>query len=147
MIETMQRFENQIFHRFVDHDSAAVFADVEFRRCDFKGCLVSITDNPNLRTTIRNVSLVECSENGGSIGTAIVENVIIEDLKTSGLFQTFGAVFNRVTLRGKFDRLMISNDRLPDSSRNPGYEYDYVKLFRAANAEYYRHVDWALDIS
>lgn len=42
---------------------------------------------------------------------------------------------------------MISNDVLPDSFVNPEYQYENVDAFREANAEYYRHVDWALDIS
>jgi hypothetical protein len=63
------------------------------------------------------------------------------------ILQTWGAVFKHVVLRGKIDRLMISNDVLPDLSLNPGYQEDVVYAFREANAEYYRNVDWALDIS
>ena len=43
--------------------------------------------------------------------------------------------------------MKIRNDILPDLSLNRPYQYQCVDLFRAANAEYYRHVDWALDIS
>jgi len=143
----MKIFQNQKFHRFMDYDSGAFFSNLEFRNCDFQGCLVGITKNPKLRTTIQSVSLLDCTENGGSIGNVIVEDVLIENLKAPGLFQTFGAVFKHVTLRGKFDRLMICNYELPDSSVNPAYEFERVDAFREANAEYYAHVDWALDIS
>jgi hypothetical protein len=144
---TVQVFQNQKFHRFVDYDSGTVFSDLEFRNCEFRGCLVGVTKNPELRTTIRNVSLINCSDNGSSIGNAIVEDVLVENFKAPGLFQTFGAVFKHVILRGSFDRLMICNYELPDSSVNPPYQYEIVDAFREANAEYYRNVDWALDIS
>lgn len=143
----MQIFQDQTFHRFVDDDSAALFSDIEFRRCHFKGCLVSITNKPNLRSTIRNVSVIDCTENGGSIGTAIVEDVLVQHLKAPGLFQTFGAVFNRVVLHGRFERLMITNDVLPSVLMDEEDRQREIDAFRLANAEYYRNVDWALDIS
>jgi hypothetical protein len=147
MIKNMRVFENQTFTFFRDRDSAALFSGVEFRRCQFEDCVVSITHDPILRSTIRNMSLIECIENGASIGNAIAEDVIIENLKAPGLFQTFGAAFKHVMLRGRIDRLMISNEVLPRSDVNLPYQYENVEAFREANAEYYRHVDWALDIS
>jgi len=147
MTNTTQVFENRTFEDFDDRDSAALFSDVEFRRCHFDGCLVSMTQKPNLRTTIRNVSLIDCTENGCSIGTAIVENAFIENLKAPGLFQTFGAVFNRVTLRGRIDRLMITNDVLPSVLMVEEDRQREIDTFRHANAKYYSHVEWALDIS
>jgi hypothetical protein len=147
MIETMQVFENQTFEDFDDRNSAALFSGIEFRRCHFDGCFISITHNPELRSTLRNVRLLDCMANGGSLGKAIVEDALIENLKTPGLFQIFGAVFKHVVLRGQLNRLMISNEPLPRSDVNPPYQYENVEAFRDANAEYYRHVDWALDIS
>ncbi|MEX2316722.1 MAG: hypothetical protein WD669_06195 [Pirellulales bacterium] len=140
-------FKDEKFHRFVDYDSGAVISDLTFRDCEFQGCLVGITKNPQRRTKIRNVSLINCSDNGSSIGNAIVEDVLVENFKAPGLFQTFGAVFKHVILRGRFDRLMICNYELPDSMVNPPYQYEIVDAFREANAEYYQNVDWALDIS
>lgn len=67
--------------------------------------------------------------------------------KTPGLFQTFGTVFKHVVLQGRFNDLMISNDTLPRGDLNPPYQYISVEQFRAANAEYYSDVNWALDIS
>jgi hypothetical protein len=143
----MQVFENQTFDDFDDRDSAAIFSDIEFHRCCFDGCLFSITRKPNLRTTVRNVSLIDCTLNGGSIGTAIVEDVLVDGLRIAGLFQTFGAVFKHVTLCGRIGNFMINSDVLPDLFVNREYQHEDVDLFREVNAEYYRHVDWALDIS
>lgn len=147
MIATMRVFENQTFHRFIDHESGAVFSDVEFRCCRFDNCSVSITHEPTRRSMVRNVRLVNCISNGAYVDRAIIEDVLIENLKSPGLFQIFGAVFKHVVLRGKIDRLMISNEVLPRSDVNPGYEYENVEAFREANAAYYHDVDWALDIS
>ena len=144
---TMQRFENQTFCDFDDRDSAAVFSDIEFYQCRFDGCLISITRNPNLRTTVRNVSLTNCALNGGSIGTAIIEDVVVNDLRISGLCQIFGAVFKHVTLCGRIGNFMANNDVLPDLFVNREYQHEDVELFREVNTAYYRHVDWAIDIS
>ena len=147
MIKTMRLFENQTFEDFDDRDSTAVFSDIEFRRCCFDGCAISITHDPKRRSTVRNVQLLNCISSGGVIDRAIIEDVLVENLKTPGLFQTFGTLFKHVVLRGKFDRLMISNNVLPRGDVNLPYQYENVKAFHAANAEYYANVDWALDIS
>lgn len=143
----MRVFENEKFDHFVDHNSAAAFADIEFHRCQFEFCSVSITHEPELRSTVSNVRLANCTVNGGTIDRAIIEDCLVENLKTPGLFQTFGTVFKHVVLRGKFERMMLNNNTLPRGDLNPPYDYESVEAFRAANAEYYRHVDWALDIS
>lgn len=41
-----------------------------------------------------------------SVRAAVVEDVLVHGLKTSGLFQTWAAVFRHVTLKGKIDRVM-----------------------------------------
>jgi hypothetical protein len=147
MISTMRVFENQTFKDFDDRDSAAVFSDLEFLRCHFDYCSISITHDPKRRSTVRNVRLLNCTAANPYIDRAIIEDALTENAKWPGLFQTFGTVFKHVILRGKFGRLMISNDVLPRSDVNPPFEYENVEAFREANAAYYRNVDWALDIS
>jgi hypothetical protein len=72
---------------------------------------------------------------------AVVEDVLVDGLKTSGLFQTWAAVFKHVTLRGKIDRSMFS------PFFHPGYpESQFQRVVAHANADYYAGVDWALDI-
>jgi hypothetical protein len=147
MISAMQVFGNETFKDFTDRDTAAVYSNIEFRRCHFDHCSLSITHDPERRSTIRNMRLLNCTADDPYVDRAIIEDSIIANLKWAGLFQTFGAVFKHVELRGRFDRLMISNDVLPRGDVNPPYQYENVELFRTANAQYYRHVDWALDIS
>lgn len=139
----MQIYRNKQFEHFTDRDSGAVLADAEFHNCYFQGCALSITDDPEKRCIIRNVKLVNCSQRGCSIDPAIVEDVLVDGFGTHGqAVQIWGAVFNRVVLRGNIDRLMISSvvDVMGDK---PHVQH----AFDEANAEYYRHVDWALDIS
>jgi len=138
----MTLHEKQDFF-FTDADSGAVFSDLKFRECYFEGCAISISRNPALRSTIRNVKFIDCSQRGCAVYPAIVEDVLVDGFDTHGQgVQVRGAVFNCVVLRGKIDRLMISSvvDVMGD-------EPEVQKAFDEANAEYYRHVEWALDIS
>ena len=137
----MRVVERQEFDSFYDHDSARLFSDIEFRRCTFVSCAISITGDPALRSTIRNVKLFNCETYGCQLDTAIVEDVTVDGLKTHGLRQTWGAVFKHVTLRGKIGRLMFS------PAVSPGVAtLRQQRAFDEANEQYYSTVDWALDI-
>jgi hypothetical protein len=139
----MTVFQDREFRTIYDQDSGAVFSDIAFHQCHFVSCALSITSDPALRSTVRNVTLLNCSQLGCSLRSAVVEDVVVDGLDTGGqLVQTFGAVFSRVVLRGKIGRLMISS--VVDLMGNePGVQ----KAFDEANAEYYKSVGWALDIS
>src|SRR5262249_769629 len=138
----MQVFTDQQFSGsdFDDRDSGALFCDLEFHRCRFRNCTLSITREPRLRTTVRNVRLFDCGASGlPSVNCAIVEDVLVDGFATSGLFQTWGAVFKHVVLRGKIDKVMMSSvvDIYDQQS-------EVQRAFDRANAEYYEKVDWAL---
>lgn len=140
--DSMQIFEKREFECFYDRNSGRIFSDLEFRKCHFVSCGISITEDPRLRSTVRNVKLVDCERHGCTLHTAIVENVLVDGLKTNGLFQTWGAVFKHVTLRGKLGRIMIS----PAVAAGTVTEKEQ-RAFDEANAAYYQSADWALDIS
>lgn len=135
-------YTNQVFSCFYDRSSGRVFEDLEFRRCRFESSSISITRNPKKRSTVRNAKMIQCEEIGCSLDTAIIEDVIIEGLKTSDLFQTWGAVYKHVVLRGNIGRIMIS-PLVATAMAKPKEQAAFDK----ANAEYYQNVDWALDIS
>src|SRR5713226_8480986 len=135
-------FENQTFERFYDQDSSKTFADLEFRKCRFSNCAISIIRNPALRSTVRNVKLIDCEMLVAcALQAAIVEDVLVDGLKTPHPVHTWGAVFKHVTLRGKIGRVMTS-PRVLISRDEP----DVERAFAEANAAYYATVDWALDI-
>jgi len=80
-----------------------------------------------------------CAETGCGLNAAIVEDVVVDGLKTSDLLQTWAVVFKHVTLKGKIDRLMFSDFLHPGFPR-------LQELIAPANSNYYARVDWALDI-
>ena len=138
----MRVFEKQEFHSFYDRDSGRIFEDLEFRKCYFEGSAISVTLDPRLRSTVRNVRLIQCARRGCSIWPAVVEDVLVDGLKTNGLLQTWGAVFKHVTLRGRIDRVMFSSAVAPGQATQ-----QQQRAFDEANAAYYASVGWALDIS
>lgn len=137
-------YEGQYFERVFLDAPCQEYSDIEFRRCSFRFCVFSNCDDPRYRSVIRRVSLRNCEfiEPPG-IDSAIVEDAMIENLKTRGLLQTWALAFKHVTLRGRIGRVMITNATAPISSTTPAQRH----AWELANAEYYKTVDWALDIS
>lgn len=138
----MKRFERQEFVQFYDDSSSSVFEDLEFVRCSFQSSAISIALDPYLRSTVRNVRLISCEQRGCSLWPAVIEDVLVENLKTNGVFQTWGAVFKHVVLRGKIGKIMISPFVAP-SQATPIQQ----RKFDEANSLYYADIDWAIDIT
>lgn len=138
----MRLKEKESFEGLFDQDSSARFEDMEFRRCRFVRSALSITMTPRLRSSVKNVRLINCEQKGCTIWSAVVEDTLVENLKTNGLLQCWGAVFGRTFLRGKIDRLMIS-----PAIKGGLASADVQLAFDEANADYYSRVEWALDIS
>lgn len=138
----MRKFEGQEFVQWFDRDTGAVYSDLEFDKCRFESCGISITRDPALRATVRNVHLRRCEQRGSTLRGAIIENVLIDGFKTGGLFQTWGAVFRHVKLQGKIGRIMISPLVAPGNVAP-----EEQRAFDEVNERYYADVDWALDIS
>src|SRR5262245_24390746 len=103
----MRVFEDQTIQCFYDR-GGGVYADIEFKRCAFESCGISIAKHPFDRSTVRRVVIRDCEVRGCPINTAVVEDAEIENLKTDGLLQTLGAVFKHVVLKGTIGRIMTS---------------------------------------
>ncbi|MCB9841314.1 MAG: hypothetical protein H6809_06675 [Phycisphaeraceae bacterium] len=142
----MRRFADCAFEgrRF---DGAGVAAcDVECRGCTFQGCSI-LAESPESRSVCRNVRLIGCDQRGCGIHGTVFEDVLVEDFNTHGqLVLVFGAVFNRVTLRGRIGRLKIDTDCFVSSMLSARERHRRTSEFRSANAAYYGGVEWALDI-
>src|SRR5437870_3389007 len=106
-------FKSEEVSCFYDQNTGNVFSDMEFDHCRFDSCAISMTLAPQLRTTVRKVKLLRCEQRGCSIYPAILEEIVVEGLRTHGLFQTWGAVFKHVTLKGKIGRVMFSSAIAP----------------------------------
>lgn len=135
-------FEKQEFKAFYDRDSGRTFSDLEFRSCSFLDSRISITRDPKLRSIVRHVRLIDCEQRGCALSAALIEDVLVDGLRTNGLLQTWGAAFKHVTLRGRIGRVMMS----PAVATGTATQ-SQQRAFDEANAAYYATVDWALDIS
>lgn len=133
-------FKNQEFRSWYDNGNQ-VFSGLAFERCRFTSCRLSLARDPRQRSTVRGCTVSGCETRGCAIGAAVVEDVSVQDLKTNGLLQAWGAVFKHVVFRGKIDRVMFS----PAVSAGRA-EPEEQRAFDVANAAYYSSTDWALDI-
>jgi hypothetical protein len=101
---------------------------------------MSTTSQPELRSTIKNCELVRCTVyQNSTIGTAIVEDSLIDGLTTHGLLFINGAAFKHVTIRGRIGRLDLGGTSFLEDGKRA--------RFAEANARFYDSVDWALDLT
>ena len=114
-----------------------------FDGCVFHSCYLGMQGLAE-RPILRNIRLQGCQllgRGGCTLKGAIVEDVLVEDLKTDGLVQTWATVFKHVTLKGKIGELMFSSLFHPGEPTSK-----FQRAIEKANADYYATVDWALDI-
>lgn len=137
----MQSFNGETFRGLKDIDTGRVLQDVELERCTFEGCGLSTTDLPERRTIVRNVVARNCRLAGVSVGPAIFEDVLIDRLVIHDGVFAWGAVFARVTLRGRIGRIAVRPTLPPEGPP------EAARRIAEANRAFYQTVDWALDIS
>lgn len=117
-------------------------SNLSFHKCFFDNCTLSQPTDPQGRSIIQNVSLVQCKQRGCGLDGAILDNVTVDRLGREGRIPLFlpGVVFRHVTLKGRitFFKLQAS-PFLEDPERNAQWV--------DANRSFYESVDWALDIS
>jgi hypothetical protein len=147
----MMRFENRLFQYFEDWTFGRVFSDVEFVNCRFLQCHFSSInfdevgkrDFVAIRSIARRITFTNAVVEGVTfIGPGIVEDSTIDGLKVLNHIQTIGTAFKHVVVKGVVDKLMLT----PQIDTFGDYP-DLQRAFDEANREYYRTVDWALDIS
>jgi hypothetical protein len=140
----MDVFLDRTFTHVLDRGSGATFSDMRFERCMFESCALSISLDPNVRTTVRNIEIVDCKQVGTDVRCAIAENCLVDGFNTQGQTLYFCAtVFKQVTFRGKLGRLFFSPFPTFAAYENTN---EINAAFATGNAEYYRTVDWAIDI-
>ncbi|OKK00191.1 hypothetical protein [Amycolatopsis sp. CB00013] len=138
----MTTFSRQTFADLYDEDSGETYEDLEFVRCKFRSCALSMARTPDTRTTVRRVTLRDCESSWCFVMSPILEEVTIDGLKSgSNPLFTQGALFHRTTLTGKFDSVVISPRADPVT-----YPDANGSLFDEAREEFYSRIDWALDI-
>jgi len=141
----MKVYSDKLFDHVIEYGQNQVYSDIRFKRCVFQSCAFSVTDDPKMRSIVRNIEVVKCKGPSSSVGPAIVEDCLIDGFHTSnGFFYLKATAFKHVTFRGKLGRFFFFE--LPTHAGFEGM-YEVHAAFAAANAEYYRNVDWAIDIS
>jgi hypothetical protein len=136
----MTKYVKKRFSHLFDRDSA-VFENLAFEECLFDRCVLNVKETPTNRSLVRNVQFKDCvAINHCDIGPAILEEVIVDGLKTDDLLICWGPFFKHVTLRGKIAKVMINLEAFAGMDRSH-------KEFGEARRAFYERVDWALDIS
>ncbi|HET6880259.1 MAG TPA: hypothetical protein VFI31_08895 [Pirellulales bacterium] len=135
-------FEDQTFSCLRDDSLGLTLSDMEFRRCRFHECVFSNTYMQSRRSKFANAQIIDCIIDGGLLGPAIVEDVLIRNLTSTDTLFTRGMIFKHVTLSGRMGELVI----LPLYEGDDGPK-EGVNTINRANHDYYREIDWAIDIS
>ncbi len=118
-------------------------ADLSFHKCFFDNCSLAQPPDPERRSVIRNVSLVQCKQRASLLAGAVLDNVLVDGLGREGRIPLFlaGVVFRHVTLKGRLTFFKVQ------ASPSVNHSSEQVALWQAANRAFYAHTDWALDIS
>lgn len=138
----MREFAKETFNRLRDTDSSLVIRDLRFEACVFENCSLSITLDPMLRSTVRDVILVDCVSARNQVWCARFQNVVVEGLRTHDTLLFQGAVFDQCVFRGKVGELVFSPKVY--SGMAPA---EVQASFDRDRKSFYESVEWALDIA
>ncbi|MCK6576373.1 hypothetical protein L6V77_35445, partial [Myxococcota bacterium] len=123
-----------------DRDSGKTYDGYSFYRCEFDACQFSISSAPEFRVRAKNCHLKDCIVRGNcGIYTPIIEDSVVDGLKTPGTLFLRGAVFKHVVLKGKVGSIYVGRPAVSDGGSEEAFE--------VANRDYYATVDWALDLT
>lgn len=138
----MIEFKNKIFSGLFDRGEKLLLQDMRFERCEFANCAISLTTQIERMSTIRNVSLENCSISWCNTGPMILSNVSVTNLKFDDLFIIWCPYFDRVVLSGEVGKMKINAAAHPST-----YGNSKQKPFDDFRKRFYASVEWALDIS
>lgn len=116
--------------------------NLHFEKCFFDNCTLGQANSPDQRLVLRNIELVNCRQRACDLGSAVIEDTLVDGLGREGRIPLFawGAVYKHVTLKGKLSLMKLNQFVSPTASASTQANWD------TANRSYYHSVDWALDI-
>jgi hypothetical protein len=120
----------------------SLVTDLEIDACTFDNCGLSLTNNPVQMSRVSGIRVVNSRCVNSVVGPCVVDDVVIDGLKTSDMLLVWGAMFRHVTLTGRIGPVRINR-----SIHDPHVTDDLQALFAEERARFYASVDWALDIS
>ena len=138
----MKTIEGQSFEGINSWDGHRQVENVRFVRCRFLSCFTAPAESPENRFLIRNAETVGCSQQGCSLHTTALEEVVVDGLSQSGRSPLFfwSCVFRHVAMRGVLGAPKVNAQVRPEPTPRERM------LWEHANAGYYQSVDWALDL-
>jgi hypothetical protein len=139
--QSVNKSRNKVFECWRGRRDGGTYADLIFYGCTFDNCALALNPNPEARTRINNVHLLDCVDVNSSIGPAILEDVTVNGLKVRGdLLILWGTLFKHVTLQGHVGSVKINASAL--CARDDKAEEPFTR-FRNT---FYEQTDWALDL-
>ncbi|MEC4004860.1 hypothetical protein OX283_009355 [Flavobacterium sp. SUN052] len=127
-----------------------------FKKCKFNTCKLSYLKNndPSTASIIRDCEFINCiaTENTSQTG-GIIENVLIQNLKNTGVIFLKNVLFNKVVFKGEIGKVSldskISNNVYLFDKDDGKYKItdNEIKLYDDFRINYYKNIDLALDIS
>lgn len=134
--------EGQSFVGQSIHARGQTIADLEIKRCSFDAAGLSLTSDIAKRTTIRDVTVVDCRTNKVQIGPVVLDQVTVDGLLTRDGMFLWAPALRHVVLRGRLGSFAFRREV------DPLFGTDAQEAaVRRANGAFYADVDWALDIS
>lgn len=140
-ISDFSYFNPSLRHTLNSITGRRILSKKEFYNCVFYAGLIQNTSVRN-RVIIEDIILKNCELKGFDVEGPIIKNVVVDGLKTNRLHHLSGAAFQHVVLRGKIGRIIISPFRKSNKSLKK-----WNKILGEANNNFYKKIDWALDIS
>lgn len=141
----MKEFANESFYQLYDRGDQLLLENMRFENCEFTRCAISLTEQFGRMSTVRNLTLNDCSFINCQTGPTILSNVTITNLKASDLLIVWSPYFDRVTLKGDICKIKVNT--YADTSTVGPANYAKQKPFDDFRKQFYASVDWALDIS
>jgi hypothetical protein len=134
----------------IRHDRQLI-SDYQLENCTFDSWSGVRPDwsnpDPELRATIRNVTLRKTNAYHGYLQGTIIEEVVVDTTKGGkGPLFLRGNAYKHVTLKGRISATDIRGKMLPPWDLPADEKGRIIAEWDQANREYYRSVDWALDI-
>jgi hypothetical protein len=116
------------------------FAGLDIVDARFTGCRLSQSTDPGFGLVVRDVTVRHTRAYRCAVNGVRFEDVTVDGLASQGLLRLGYCVFRHVVLRGRVGPMMTVP---PPSSLPP----ETMRSFTSAVVDYYRDIDWALDIS
>lgn len=136
-MDEKQTFADQSLRGF---DVTQGCADRVYQRCDFVGVSVGNQNDLSSMPRLSRLQFEACSTRGVAFDLAVLDEVEVDQLKTHNMLMFNGTLFRRTILRGRVGKMILNTLLQPE---NPAFVEECAQH---AN-EFYRNIDWALDIS